>query len=251
MISPVRSQFQLNCSVAVGHGVAWAVFVTPLNRELLTDSFDETLLRQRGIIVRELSNDHSSQLVVNPTTVQLVNYIECIDTDPVNGSRSRGQRVNVTIYGIKLCTIMHAEIEDDFEFTGPPSPPTDVMLTPITVNSLRVSWSSPPIPPGVTLYFNLTIFNLNSSSSEPVLMRTDIQTQHYIFTDGNRARPCDVYSFQVTARNDAGMGNPSEIITGSLPSLPDMSAVEDSLQHSLAKADGSVTMRVQFNVNKL
>ena len=62
-------------------------------------------------------------------------------------------------------------------------------------------------------------------------------------------RPCDVYSFQVTARNDAGIGNQSEIITGSLPSLPDISAVEDSLQHSLAKANGSVTLRVQFNVN--
>ena len=101
MISPVGSQFQLNCSVAVGHHIAWAVFVTPINRELLTYGFDETLLRQRGITVRELSNDHSSQLVVNATTVQLVNYIECIDLDPVSGRRSRGQRVNVTIYGTK------------------------------------------------------------------------------------------------------------------------------------------------------
>ena len=233
MISPVRSQFQLNCSVAVGHGVAWAVFITPLNRELLSDSgFDETLLHQHGITVRELSNDHSSQLVVNPTTVQLVNYIECIDADPVSGSKSRGQRVNVTIYGTKLCTITHAEIEDEFQFTGPPSFPTDVMLTPLTVNSLRVSWSSPPTPPGVILYFNLTIFNLNIST---VLMRTDIETKHYIITDNNRARPCDVYSFQITARNDAGIGNSSERITGSLPSLPDISAVEDSLQHFLVK----------------
>ena len=65
----------------------------------------------------------------------------------------------------------------------------------------------------------------------------------------SQSRPCDVYSFQVTARNDVGIGNPSEIIIGSLPSLPDISAVEDSLQHSLAKANGSVTLRVQFNVN--
>ena len=148
MISPVGSQFQLNCSVAVGHHITWAVFVTQLNRELRSYSgFEETLLRQRGITVRELNNNHSSQLVVNATTVQLVNYIECIDVDPVSGSRSRGQRVNVTIYGTKLCTITHAEFEDEFEFTGPPSPPTDVMLTALTVNSLRVSWSSPPTPP--------------------------------------------------------------------------------------------------------
>ena len=253
VISPVGSQFQLNCSVAVGHCIAWAVFVTPLNRELLSDSgFDETLLRQRGITVRELSNDHSSQLVINATTVQLVNYIECIDQDPVSGSKSRGQRVNVTIYGTKLCTIMHAEIEDEFEYTGPPSPPTDVMLTPLTVNSVRVSWSSPPTPPGVTLYFNLTIFNINSSSSEPVLMRTDIQTLHYVFTDDmSQSRPCDVYSFQVTARNDVGIDNSSEIITGSLPSLPDISAVEDSLQHFLVKdAELNVAnLTVSFDVS--
>ena len=98
MISPVGSQFQLNCSVAVGHRVLWAVSITPVDRELLTsDSVDVELLRQHGIIVRELS-DHSSQLVVNPTTVQLVNYIDCIAQDN-NGVRTRGQRVNVTIYG--------------------------------------------------------------------------------------------------------------------------------------------------------
>ena len=99
MISPVGSQFQLNCSVVVGHGVLWAVFVSPLlDRELLTsDSVDVELLRQRGITVRELS-DHSSQLVVNATTVQLINYIDCIAQDN-NGVRTRGQRVNVTIYG--------------------------------------------------------------------------------------------------------------------------------------------------------
>ena len=105
MISPVGSQFQLNCSVAEGHHVAWAVFIMPLNRKLLSsDGFDETFLRRHGITVRELSNNHSSRLVLNPTVVQLVNYIECIDVDPVSGRRSRGQRVNVTIYGTKLCT---------------------------------------------------------------------------------------------------------------------------------------------------
>ena len=98
MISPVGSQFQLNCSVARGNRIIWAVFVVPvLNRELLSDGSDKNLLQQRGITVRELNN-HSSQLVVNPTTVELVNYIECIAQDNT-GVRTRGQRVNVTIYG--------------------------------------------------------------------------------------------------------------------------------------------------------
>ena len=61
--------------------------------------------------------------------------------------------------------------------------------------------------------------------------------------------PCDVYSFQVTAVNDAGASEPSEIITRNLPSLPDLSPVEDSLYHSLVKGAGGVMLSVMFNVS--
>ena len=97
MISPVGSQFQLNCSVAVGHRVTWAISVPWFGRELTSDrSVDEELLCQRGITVRTL--DRSSQLVVNVTEIQLVNYIKCVAEDS-GGTVIRDQQVNVTIYG--------------------------------------------------------------------------------------------------------------------------------------------------------
>ena len=99
MISPVGSRFQLNCSVAVGYLITWAVSVPILNRELISDGGrDEARLNQRGIIVRVINN-HSSQLIVNPTVVQLVSYADCIAEDVNDGTRTRSQRVNVTIYG--------------------------------------------------------------------------------------------------------------------------------------------------------
>ena len=75
-----------------------------------------------------------------------------------------------------------------------------------------------------------------------------IQQQYYILTIED-ASPCDVYSFQVTAVNDAGASEPSEIITRNLPSLPDLSLVEDSLYHSLVKGAGGVMLSVMFNVS--
>ena len=94
--------------------------------------------------------------------------------------------------------------------------------------------------------FTVTVMNLNDSSTGPMEV-SGIQDQHYIFTLED-STSCDVYSFQVTAVNGAGTGNTSEIITRSLPSLPDISPVQDSLQHSLARTASGVTLSVTFNV---
>ena len=61
---------------------------------------------------------------------------------------------------------------------------------------------------------------------------------------------CDLYSFQVTAMNAAGASDPSEIITRSLPSLPDTSAVEESLEYHLVKVkEDEVRANISFNVS--
>ena len=97
MISPVGSQFQLDCSVAVGHRVYWEISVPWYNTKLTSDRFvHEERLHEHGITVRTL--DHSSQLVINVTEVQLVNNIKCVAEDN-GGTVTRGQQVDVTIYG--------------------------------------------------------------------------------------------------------------------------------------------------------
>ena len=124
-------------------------------------------------------------------------------------------------------------------------PPADLAATENGVGSLNISWSLVTIE-GVVVNFTVNVTNLNDSSTGPMEV-SGIQDQHYIFTLKD-STSCDVYSFQVTADNGAGTGTPSEIITKSLPSLPDISPVQDSLNHSLVK---TARLSVTFNVRTL
>ena len=151
---------------------------------------------------------------------------------PPPGSTSGVTKLLLSIYLLQ----MHA---------GPPSTPADLAATENGVGSLNISWSLVTIE-GVAVTFTVTVMNLNDSSTGPMEV-SGIQDQHYIFTLED-STSCDVYSFQVTAVNGAGTGTPSEIITRSLPSLPDISPVQDSLQHSLVRTASGVTLSVTFNV---
>ena len=131
--------------------------------------------------------------------------------------------------------------------TGPPSSPADLAAE-NGVGSLNISWSLITIE-GVAVNFTVTVTNLNDSSTGPMEV-SGIQDQNYIFTLED-STSCDVYSFQVTAVNGAGTGTPSEIITRSLPSLPDISPVQDTLHHSLVRTASGVTLTVTFNVRTL
>ena len=95
--------------------------------------------------------------------------------------------------------------------------------------------------------YTLTITNLNDSSNEPIIV-TGIQEQNYIFTASSSAS-CDMYSFEVFALNAAGAGDPSDAITRSLPLLPDVSQVEESLCHSLMVTGEGVQLTVSFQVS--
>ena len=99
----------------------------------------------------------------------------------------------------------------------------------------------------MTVNFTLNVTNLNNSKIGSTRV-SRIQQQYYILTVEDPS-PCDVYSFQVTAVNDAGTSEPSEMINRNLPSLPDLSPVEESLYHSLVNSVGGVMLSVMFNVS--
>ena len=141
--------------------------------------------------------------------------------------------ISCTFNGSYTLQLMHA------------GPPADLAATENGVGSLNISWSLVTIE-GVEVNFTVNVTNLNDSSTGPMEV-SGIQDQHYIFTLGD-STSCDVYSFQVTADNGAGTGTPSEIITRSLPSLPDISPVQDSLNHSLVR---TARLSVTFNVRTL
>ena len=98
------------------------------------------------------------------------------------------------------------------------------------------------------MQFELNVVNLNASSTSGSIVVSGIEDQHYIFTVED-STPCDVYSFQVMATNEAGSSDPSEVITRTIPTLPDISQVEESLHYSLEKIEDGVVMNATFSVS--
>ncbi len=92
--------------------------------------------------------------------------------------------------------------------------------------------------------FILVATNLNDGSNTNT--ESGISEQNRILTVEDTTS-CDVYSFQVTARNAAG-SNSSDNITSSFPSLPDISQVEDSSQHSLVKTTAGISLTVTLHI---
>ncbi len=130
-------------------------------------------------------------------------------------------------------------------YTGRPPAPTELRASENGPGSLNISWFLEYIVP---VNSTLTAMNLNASNAKRIVI-SEVRDQHYIFTVEN-STSCDVYSFQVTAMA-AGVGSsdPSAVLTRSIPSPPDISLVENSLEHFLAKtACGEFTLVVTIQV---
>ena len=77
---------------------------------------------------------------------------------------------------------------------------------------------------------------------------TGIEDLHQTLVAIQDNMPCDVYSFLIAARNDAGSSSLGNSIASIFPALPGISAVEDSLEHSLRKMDDGIMLNVTLTV---
>ena len=76
------------------------------------------------------------------------------------------------------------------------------------------------------------------------------QEESYLFeADSSRACELDEYNIGVTAKNQAGSSDPSEVTVSLIP-LPDVSPVMELLQVSLEDTPTGITLNVSFKVRK-
>ncbi len=94
--------------------------------------------------------------------------------------------------------------------------------------------------------FTLTVTSLTSSRTMTV-QPLAVSGQHYTINAGDHPL-CDLYRFQVLAFNPAGVSEPS-MIDRRFPSLPNISQLERTLEHTLLKAANGVTLTVKFSVS--
>ena len=105
---------------------------------------------------------------------------------------------------------------------------------------------------------NLTVTSA-SVNTESRTLRVD--QAHYVFTAPPNAPPCEVYNFSVTATpvgatyTGDGCSVPSPTFSTMLPSLPDVSKLESSLNYSMNKVvkneDSATVLIATFMVIKI
>ena len=119
------------------------------------------------------------------------------------------------------------------------------------LDSINVSWSSSgqlSAAASVELSYSFTI---GYGSTRDLLLIND---SHYTFKAPQGSPPCQVYNFSVTATplgatyTGDGCSVPGFNQT-MLPSLPDITALELSLNHSLIKRGNNVSLTVMFDVS--
>ena len=123
----------------------------------------------------------------------------------------------------------------------------------VSVQSINISWSP------------LSLESLAGNQTQYILsVTTDDSTEtflsyepYYIFTNHEGAPPCEVYNFSVTATyvgatyTGAGCSEPSPVISRMLPTIPEITKLESSIDYSLIKSEqssGEVILTVNFKV---
>ena len=114
----------------------------------------------------------------------------------------------------------------------------------------NISWSPNPFSSNN----NYTV-SVTSSSMKP--RSYEVQTPSFKFIAPNYAPPCEVYNFSVTATpvgatyTGDGCSVPSPVLSRMLPSLPDISDLESSLNYSIVKqrSEGGVQLNIHFSVS--
>ena len=132
----------------------------------------------------------------------------------------------------------------------------DVYSADVDIQRVNISWNPQSQPFSLVLEDINQIYMLTVTSSNTHPQTLQLHQPFYVFTAPEGAPPCEVYNFSVTATyvgatyTGAGCSVPSPVLSRMLPSLPDISRLESSVEYSLEKhSDSSIALNVSFMVS--
>ena len=105
---------------------------------------------------------------------------------------------------------------------------------------INISWTATTIP-GVNQTYIVAFESNIIKSTEPFYVYKDKRIISNV--------QCDLFLAYVKAVNGAGESDPSKNL--SIPSLPDIGPVTDSLIHQVWKQDGEIRVNVSFEVHEV
>ena len=121
----------------------------------------------------------------------------------------------------------------------------DHIVNDYQLQSVNISWS--PLH-GYRYY----VYTLTVTSSGTGPQSFPLDTPYFTFTAPEGAPPCEVYNFSITATYDivgatytgAGCSVPSPVLSRMLPSLPNVTKLEYSLDYCLELKSGGITLNL-------
>ena len=145
----------------------------------------------------------------------------------------------------------HNNINDMCVFSLEPSPVMLEAMDTYSVQSSNISWSSRPllVDPKPNQMYTLSVTSPSTREQMFVLYEP-----YYLFTAPEGAPPCEVYNFSVTATyvgatyTGAGCSVPSPVLSRMLPSLPNISRLESSLDFALKKLATDFLLNISIEV---
>ena len=117
--------------------------------------------------------------------------------------------------------------------------------TDVRLQTINISWSS--------LYELIYTMIIVSNTDHPQIL--NLNRTYYVFTALEGAPPCEVYNFSVTATyigatyTGAGCRAPSPVLSTMLPSPPNISGLESSLNFILSKKFRDLSLHISFEVS--
>ena len=246
---PQNSSVNIHCTFNSSVVALWSLLL-PGRQSVTRFSFGSNLLNRRGFYIgsnETIDGNTTIHLTVNSTLENNGTVVRCTDARSANIISA----TTIMVYGNNMFTFPRILFVTSSCFILEPAAIknfTEAMD--VGVQAINISWN--PVIQDPNLLYTLSVKSVNTN---PQLLH--VQESYLVFAALESSPPCEVYNFSVAATyvgatyTGDGCSVPSPVISRMLPSQPDISNLESSLNHSLEKTSNRITFQAIFEVSQI